>query len=82
MSQQSKLASWQQLKAQTVTSIVEEPSTQEIILTPSITEQEILVDLTVQSENLDNSSIPDSTSVEESNIETVKKSNKKGTVNV
>lgn len=79
MSQQSKLASWQQLKAQasqpkvqTVTSIVEEPITPDL----TVVDQEILVDLTNLEEN--------TTQVtnDELNIETVKKSNKKGTVNV
>ena len=78
MSQQSKLASWQQLKAQKAQPTkVEVPITQEIIITPPIIEQEILVDLTVQSENLDSSTY------QVTNDEVIsKKSNKKGTVNV
>ncbi len=78
MSQQSKLASWQQLKAQkTQPAKIEEPTVQEIILAPSIVEQEILVDFTIQSENLDNST--DQITIDEV---ISKKPNKKGTVNV
>jgi hypothetical protein len=75
MSQQSKLASWQQLKVYNTSAKVEEPTNQEIILTPSIVEEEISVDLTIQPENLEEN-------IQVTTAETVKKPNKKGTVNV
>jgi hypothetical protein len=71
MSQQSKLASWQQLKVYNKPTnpnltIVEEPTTQEIIL--SIVE--------------DSSNIENFTQDTTETAEPVKKPNKKGTVNV
>jgi hypothetical protein len=66
MSQQSKLASWQQLKVYNKPTKVEEPTNQEIILT-----------IVEDSTNIENFT-QDTTET----AETVKKPNKKGTLNV
>jgi hypothetical protein len=73
MSQQSKLASWQQLKVYKV----EKPTTPDLTIVEEPTTQEIILSIVEDSINIENFT-QDTTET----AETVKKPNKKGAVNV